>query len=492
MEYSIYIMLDKTLKHDYGVIEDDGFGDKSIKLIVYTNGEKKIDFKELCYFTYDESFSKRFINFFAYGRKVINNAKAIHVEKKLESNSDKNTREDNLDIIKLLELNKKLISKKIFVSVGSIGLNKEDMDSLEPLKGCKYASVMFDETGLFHTVGELEKIYYLVDFVIKKIEEQDFSPIEKVLYAYDIIRTDFIIDKRCEEKMEEVLDLYTDPSFCYSLVFNEVLKRLDIKCKYAFGDFTYETRRAFNIAYIIDEDYDIEGVYYFDISNNSKQKFENSLKNIKNDSIKNSLINNYAFFSKTKGYFEERGILYEDYTFDDFDEIFMEELIAAEKNYGINGVYDLRGVINSVGYFIDGHTIIDNFLGIKDQDELDDIKEAVERYSNLFGKDISGEDFLEILFNVRQVEYKENKELFPLSIEDLKTSLFNSNFALSNMVSEFSEEKDYEQEDIDEVLQEAFDYSFEETIYNNKMEERINKLKLSLNKDNKPRKDDNN
>ena len=164
----------------------------------------------------------------------------------------------------------------------------------------------------------------------------------------------------------------------------------------------------------------------------------------------------------------------------------------ALEGFGIKGVYDLRSQINPVGYFIDGRTVIDSFKGIKDQDELEEIKEATERYASLFGADISGEDFLEILFNVRKVEYKENKELFPLSIEELKTTLFNSNFALSNMVSEFSDEKEYEQEDIDKVLQDTFEYSFEEAIDNTKMEERIRNLKLTLNMENKPKNDDNN
>ena len=73
-----------------------------------------------------------------------------------------------------------------------------------------------------------------------------------------------------------------------------------------------------------------------------------------------------------------------------------------------------------------------------------------------------------------------------------KVLSFNSNFALSNMVSEFSDEKEYEQEDIDKVLQDTFEYSFEEAIDNTKMEERIRNLKLTLNMENKPKNDDNN
>lgn len=491
MEYSIYMILDKTIEHDYCILEGESFDGQVIRLNVFTNGKEPINFKEIVYLAYEEAFLTRFSSYFSNGRKVVNNAKTIHVEKKLESDAEKNSAEDNEEIIKLLELNN-LMQKKIFISVGDISLNAKDIKLLEPLKKCRFSTVTFDESGLFHTIEELNLIYGLINFVEKKIKEQDFSEIEKVLYAYDIIRTNFMVYKECEEIMERVLDFYTEPSFCYSLIFNETLKRLNINSKFALGDFNTESKRAFNIAYINDDIYNINGVYYFDIANNSKQKFENSISKVKNDSIGNSLINNYAFFAKAKGDFIERGFLFEDYAFGDFDDTFMMDFNDALEGFGIKGVYDLRSQINPVGYFIDGRTVIDSFNGIRDQDELEEIKEATERYASLFGADISGEDFLEILFNVRKVEYKENKELFPLSIEELKTTLFNSNFALSNMVSEFSDEKEYEQEDIDKVLQDTFEYSFEEAIDNTKMEERIRNLKLTLNMENKPKNDDNN
>ena len=154
---------------------------------------------------------------------------------------------------------------------------------------------------------------------------------------------------------------------------------------------------------------------------------------------------------------------------------------------------DLRGLINNVGYFVDGRTVIDSFRGIKDEDDLEKIRNDTERYANLFNNDIEGEDFLELLFNVRKVEYAENKELFPLNIEILKECLFNSKFGFSSMNLDFDDDQAYEEEDINEIIQESFDTCFEESIDKSHIEERIRKLKLSLNKDiNKPKKDDTN
>ena len=490
MEYAIYITLDKNIENDYCLLCCNAYDENTINLNVFTNGKNKIDFQKLNYLTFEEMHYRNFITFFSYGRNVIGNAKLVHITN--TSEEMKNTKKENRDIMKLLETNKELLNKKVYIDVGSVKLTKEDLDLLKPLKKCKYAVVTFDETNIFHYIEELESLYDLINEVVKKVNKYDFSPLEKILYAYDIIRTNFMGNKTQEEKMEKVLKIYTEPSYCYSLIYREVLDRLGIKNVYAVGDFPFDSRRAFNIAYVKDEEYEIEGVYYFDLANNSKQRINNSLIDSPDGDIQDKLINNYEFFCKTKGAMLDRGSLDEDYTFADFDEEFMGVYNYILEKDGINGIFQLRTLLNLVSNFIDGRDIINSFKGIKDEQELEEIKSETERYVELFSNDIDGEDFLEMLFTVRTVEYMENKELFPLNIDVLKRCIYNSQFALSNMMLEFSEEKEYEQEDIDEILQETFDNSFDEVSSNKNLEDRIRKLKLTLNKDvNKPNNGDN-
>lgn len=492
MEYAIYIKLDKSLKEDYCVLSNNEYDDKTVNLNVYTNGKNKLDFQTINYITYNEAIYKDFITYFSYGRNVINNAKLIHLTN--TSDEQKNTKKENRALMKILTLNNEMLNKKIYIDVGSIGLCEEDMDSLKPFKKCKFASVTFDDTNIYHTIDELETLYEIVEEIVSRTLKYDFSPMEQMLYAYDIIRTDFAIDKKYEEKLERIIKFYNEPSYCYALIYKEVLNRLKIKNLYSTGNFYYDTMRAINIAYVKDPEYAIEGVYYFDIGNNSKQRINNSLIDIPStDSFQNNLINNYISFCKTKVMMEDRGCLDEDHTFGDFGEGFMEIYDYFQEKEGINGIFKLRTLINNAGHFIDGTTVIDSFAGIKSEDELNDIRSATEKYVDLFSRTIDGEDFLEILFNVRKVEYMENKELFPLSTEVLKKCIYNSQFPLSKMLLDFQDDQEYEAEDIDEILQETFDNSFEETINNFNIEERIKTLKLSLNKDmNKPKKDDDN
>ena len=311
----------------------------------------------------------------------------------------------------------------------------------------------------------------------------DFSKLEQVLFAYDIIRTNFIIDDKYRKNMEEIIELYPEPSFCYALIFKEVLTKLGIKNDFSSGCFYKTECRAMNIVKIEDDIYDIDGIYYFDIGRDSKQRFDNSLINYKEEDIKEELINNYSGFCKTKDFMIYRGSLDMDYEFGIFDRDFMELFDQTLDQYGPNGIFQLKTVLNNVGYFVDGKPVIDDNTNIEDMD-LDDIKDIAEKYTALFDNEIDGEDFLELLFNVRKVEYMENKSLFQLTIPTLRDCVFKSKFNFSGMTIELSEDQEYEQEDIMDAIEESFDIYFEETMNNTKMEERIKKLKLSLNKDN--------
>ena len=490
MEYSVYITLDKTLTKDYCFLTSNEYDEESIKLNVYTNGKEKIDFRKLSYLSFSERYYNDFIAYFSFGRNIVDNAKIIYVTN--TSKEQKNTKKENRELMRLIK-NNDLQNKKLYIDVGAIKLTDEDMDLISPFKKCKLGLVTFDDTGIYHGIDELETIYEIANDVVKRTSKHDFSEIEKMLYAYDLIRTNYIVDPEYEKKMEKILKLYHEPSYCYSLIYKEVLNRLKIKNIYSFGNFFMADRRAYNVAYVKDEDYDIEGVYFFDIGDNSKQRIKNSLMSLPNEDVSKELINNYESFCKTKDFMTYEGCLDTDFTFGDFDQDFLQLYDYVLEKDGINGIFNLRTLINNVGYFIDGRTVIDGFKGIHSDEELEEIRNNVERYVDLFSRDINAEDFMEILFNVRKVEYMENKELFPLSMETFKECIAKSKFEFINGILDVDETEEYEKEDLNEMIQETFENCFEEAVDSINLEDRIRKLKLSLNKDNnKPKKDDNN
>lgn len=490
MEVIVNIILDKKIKNDYCVLLSNNHSDETINVLAYTNGTKPIDFRKVNYFSLgDSSLCENFVEYFSYGKDVLHNLNSLYVE---HCNLDgKCTKEQNEELLELIKLNN-LLDKRINLNIGDISLTKEDMELIKPFEECSYALINISDTNVIHSVSALKLLYEITDEVVKRTKKYDFSPLEKALYSYDIIRTNFMIDEEYEKKMEKLLESYPEPSYCYSLMYKEVLTRLGVKNHFALGNFYKTECRAMNILYIEDYDYDIKGVYYVDIGSDSKQRFLNSLVNNNEEEIKEKLINNYSGFCKTKEFMVFSGNLDMDFAFGIFDQDFMDIYDNTIDQYGINGVYQLKSIINTVGYFIDGTTVIDAYNGIKDESELDEIRNKVEGYTALFRNDISGEDFLELLFNIRKIEYMENKKIFQLSTQTLKECVFNSKFCFTGMNIELPDDEEYEQENIDEVIEEAFETYFDETAYNTKIEERIKKIKLSLNKDNNQTKDDKN
>lgn len=490
VKFSLYINVDDSIKEDYYSLTKSGLEDQMININVFTNGKNRIDFRGT-YFAFEEEDFDKFVSGFKRGRNIIKNIDLIYIS---ASDRIKNTLKDNQLIIRTLNNNKQLLTTDVRLNVGDIAFTKEDIDSIRPFKKYKHLLITYEDTVNYHTAEEIDNIYDIVNEVVRRTNKHDFTPIEKVLYAYDLIRTNLIGSQEFEEKMNKITSLYLEPSFCYAYIFRLVLDNFGINNKYSLGDFDVDDMRAFNVAYIEDETYDIKGVYYFDLSNNSKQQFENSfLVKPEKDTFEDYVVNNYKYFCKPKWFMVDCDHLDEDHMFADFDDGWMEVYDHLVQKNGINGVYGLRRIINNVSYFLDGEILINPVKGIQTQEELDDIRETIDEYTKLFSKPIDGDDFLEILFNVRQEQYKENGKVFPFSLDAFKICLARSHFALPNMVAEIDEDKEYEVEDIDEFMDETFENSFDDLVNQTKIDERIRKLKLTLNVDkNNPKKDDDN
>ena len=210
MEYSVFITLDKNITRDYCVLSSNAYEDEMVNLNIYTNGKEKIDFKKLNYLSFSERYYNDFIAYFSYGRNIIDNAKMISISN--TSKDEKNSKKDNRELMKLIKTNN-LTNKKLYIDVGSIELKSEDMDAIQPLEKCKNSLVTYGETNYYHNIQELKIVNELVNDIMKRINKYDFSPIEKMLYAYDLIRTNYMLNPEYEKKMEKVLKLYQEPSY---------------------------------------------------------------------------------------------------------------------------------------------------------------------------------------------------------------------------------------------------------------------------------------
>ena len=481
IKYKVNIVLRKNIEYDFCRLSQD-LTDDVIILDVYTSGKNPINFKKTRFFSIaDEDICGDFIPYFTTGRNVLSSAgriTIIHDEK-----NGRNTKQQNKEITKLIRVNN-LNKTLLYVDIGDIGLSREDIDSLEPFNSNYNVLIPFNNYQVTQTPDLVRSLFDITNEIIKRTNlHSDFSLMEKVLYAYDMIKTDFMVDSEYAKKMENILSNYVEPSYFYSMVFSHVLIGFGINVINTTGEFYRTGTNAMNIARINDPEYDIDGIFYFDLSRDSRQSFLNNLVDYPPEKINEAVVDSYYGFCKNKEFMISRSGLDKDYGVGPYCKDFMMLYDATVQKRGLNGIYSLAAILNSAGYLVDGTTVVDIYHGLsKEKDDIDEIREKAERYAKLFGAEIDGADFLEMLFNVRKEEYCEDKRLFHLSTDVLRDCVFRSKFYFPGMNIGFLEETEepQEQENITAAIIDEFDTHFENAADNKRLDERIKELKMAL------------
>lgn len=491
MKYILKITIDELVKKPYAVISVDQLNEETTSVEVYTSKNSKLDFKKIDYTCLmDYSVLKEFLLYFSYGKDVINNAAAILITIN-DKNYDPNIKSNDI-IYTYLNNNQEILkNEKVIINAGTYDYDQSEYNHLD--KFMKYDNVNFIMSNLTDALPS-KKIGAAINIINEVVEEVkkniELSPLEKSMYAFDLLRTNLAKtpdnNSKEEKEINELVDSYIDPSDFYAVLYNEILNKLNVKSMCASGEFYADDVRRFVVSYIEDEKYGIEGVYYHDIAFNSVQNIKKSLSDalpdLEEDNPILDTLKIYNGFAKTKSDIEQSGFLNYDYMFADFNESYLSilEQMKETNNNNLKAVAAMN--INNVSHFIDETNLISDIRAFDDEDRIDEIKEEIERYLEIFSNDICAEDFLEILFNVRKVEHQHNKEVFKLSTDGLKDILYNSRVNFSNShIAEELEELDEEDEDkVEEIIRDDIDSNFEEFSIKNDISNKIRKLKLSM------------
>lgn len=142
----------------------------------------------------------------------------------------------------------------------------------------------------------LSSIEY-IDNLVEHIKSLNLSKMEQVMYTYDIVRSrTYKKEERYEgnyQSREITYVLNGDKIVCagYARLFNTILKKLNINTYNCIvKNNESRTLHMRSAAYIKDESYGIEGIYYFDPTWDAKKE---------NDS-NNTYLNKYKYFARTK------------------------------------------------------------------------------------------------------------------------------------------------------------------------------------------------
>lgn len=326
-----------------------------------------------------------------------------------------------------------LQGKKLIVN-GCYDINHSDLDSLlKELGNHKDYFVLIDGNSQYVTIEEYEKTVLAIDDIVNKIKKYNLSPLEQIMYAYDLVRDRVYTSEGKNEDYSVSRDISSallgDKIVCvgYAIIFEKVLNNLGIgskavsikrKSNPAFGH-----RR--NMIYVNDPKYDVDGIYYFDATWDSKKKNSES-----------SFLDSYKFFCKTKreiNKYDSKN--YNDATLDGLMDLpnKFEEIVNTK---GLISVpKDMIKLINFISNLIDGEDLINIFMTIDDDMIPDYLKyrytnkeliEKVKYYWNYVYSDSLGKyRLLRLLYNVRKIEYYEDPTKYPFSLDDFERTIID-------------------------------------------------------------------
>lgn len=348
------------------------------------------------------------------------------------------------DFSEYLKMNPILREKDIHFSNFDYKTNHEYLDPLlELFLYDKQVLLPVEGNNFDITLEDYEKTVLKIDEITSKIKKYNLSLIEQIMYAYDLVRNR--VYKR-EEKWEEIKTsrdltpvLLGDKIVCegYANIFFAVLTNLGISNRklllYGKGENAHSHVR--NVAYVKDEKYDIDGVFYFDPTWDSKED--------KNDV---SYLNSYRYFCKTRNqmkHYDKNA--YYDCTFGIYEEDIIQEF-EKQLQKGEESISDeMISSINRVSRFIDGENILPTKEERKNPDiptyqrtpfDAEKVVSCLERYNNLFFNQpvVEADTLMEVLGNVRKIEYYEDST-YPYSEESFKdTFLRKKNFSKEEML----------------------------------------------------------
>ncbi len=267
----------------------------------------------------------------------------------------------------------------------------------------------------------VDKIYEIVN----QIRMYDYSPLEYIMHAYDLVRDREYKKENIGEKYTVSRDLTSvllgDKIVCsgYANIFQKILTKFNVhSIIHRLSGKNGMDGHAIVLAYVKDDKYNIEGVYDFDITADGKKD-------------NNNFFNIYRGFAKTRtqimhmyqGKFNDETFpALHNNLIDDFESFYNDDEFD-------NMSSEMFKTINRLSNLIDGKTIL-NVLQLIDKQKIDinQITDDLYRYDDFLSNVIEADVFLKLLYNVRKNEYYENPNKYPFNISAFREALLKSGF----------------------------------------------------------------
>lgn len=340
------------------------------------------------------------------------------------------------EVINYIKNNPILKTRKIlFTDV--YDLNPKVIKLLEDAFGNETDNIYFDVAGnaAFIDFEEYKQTIDIIDNMIKEVEKFNFSPLEKVMYVYDLVRNKVYLE--VEENEDKLISrtlssvLLGDKIVCvgYAKIFKTLLEKLGIHSREVY---LYCSRKvgghARNEVYIKDEKYGVDGVYYFDPTWDSKRNINDT-----------KYLLSYRFFGMTKKEMDsiDKGRIV-DLNFPYFKDNLANEFQKIVEERGMECVpLEMIKSINHMSWLIRDKSLI-NRLGliaifIPDlKNDINKIFKELKRLVKYFNKPLQANLLLEVLYNVRKNQYYSNPQKYTMSLNDFFKIVLNSEWTFND------------------------------------------------------------
>lgn len=393
---------------------------------------------------------------------------------------------DSINYIYILDYiknNKELLNKKILLPI-PLKLNNEDLESVEKyFKDLNNIYIMTESNEVPINIKDYRKTVEYINEFVDEVNLLNFSPLEKIMYVYDKVRDNVYTEEKEYESLFESRDLTKvllgDKIVCvgFSKIFDIILKRLNIKTMlYDLNSKDKTGGHERNIVYVKDNKYNVDGIYYFDTTWDSKRK--------END---NKYLYGYRFFAKTKKEIEK-------YNDEDYNDVtlptFNEELdLQFHLEYNKKSLFniddDLLTTINNLSKLVDGKKLITkqmmlpkSFPSFMREDlNLSYTLNSIKKYIKLMNKPINANILLDVLYNVRKIEYYKNSDKYPFDVDSfykvVKYSDWVFDYGLKNLLDVLFKDKSKEM-NLKNIKNDMINY-----IKDNELDRKIEQVKLS-------------
>lgn len=328
------------------------------------------------------------------------------------------------EIATYLKNNPNLESKKIIIG-NVLDLDIDQLNELKRSIDSKKYNILVKIQGNSRpiTLDEYEKTINIVNEMVNKIKGYNYSPLETLIYVYDLVRDRVYVKEDDEDKYYESRDLTSvllgDKIVClgYVRLFNIILEKLGFKC----FDFILDVKdssesHARSLVYLNDDKYAIKGLYFFDPTFDSK-KSEGNI----------SFLNRYLYFAKTYNQLaaqEKDNFVYSTYKYFDNDKVIELEEKLIKGNIPLYKI--ATKVVNEhINWML--RFVGKDFMAFSTTDfEINELLESMYEVVDLANRPIDVQAFLKALYAVRKNEYYEQPTRYAFDMDSITNILINS------------------------------------------------------------------